>query len=487
MTLGVRLRAESETKMGTSSKNPIIESFWVDQEQRVKAIKRAGSPSWYLQLNMDGVQRRVSLKTRSKKEASQQASGVATRLFSGELTPAGKRARVTLTGAAEAYCRRLRELDRNEKTVARYERVLDQLGAYLPKGGATPLAKLSKATLENFERKLRTEGIRGLPREGRRQIKYQLKPLSAKSVRDHMKVVRGLLRDAVTGGALTEDPARGYRLPPGPTRKIVTLSPAELAALFADPEPGMADVWRFFVLTCLRAHELIWLLREDVVSNAAGLPTAIHIRAKACPVSSRVWHPKHRRERVVPLPPEAGEILNRAMTTGRSPWAFTSPVARDPRVGRWSYNPLRRLLHARLKACGLRTRGLHVLRHTGATYLANDGRMPITLLRDFLGHRDLATTQLYLHPTADDVAHSLGRVDYTRLTPTPAPAPGSPAPGSPAREKPAPAAGSGGGPKGQGSAAASGATQCNGVPDADASGAETSQNPVNPEREGEAA
>jgi len=70
---------------------------------------------------------------------------------------------------------------------------------------------------------------------------------------------------------------------------------------------------------------------------------------------------------------------------------------------------------------------LHSLRHTAAYRLARDPEMPITDVQWVLGHVSLATTQVYVVPTAEDVIDAT-LAHYRRRAEAP-PAPPEPAPG----------------------------------------------------------
>jgi site-specific recombinase XerD len=59
----------------------------------------------------------------------------------------------------------------------------------------------------------------------------------------------------------------------------------------------------------------------------------------------------------------------------------------------------------------------HKLRHTFATHLVRAGVNLVTI-RDLLGHRQLSSTQIYLHVTAEDLRVAANRHPVARLTPT---------------------------------------------------------------------
>lgn len=59
----------------------------------------------------------------------------------------------------------------------------------------------------------------------------------------------------------------------------------------------------------------------------------------------------------------------------------------------------------------------HSLRHTFATHLVR-ADVNLVVLRDLLGHRQLSSTQLYLHLTAHDLREAINKHPVQRLTPT---------------------------------------------------------------------
>ncbi|MEX0885267.1 MAG: tyrosine-type recombinase/integrase [Phycisphaeraceae bacterium] len=363
------------------------------------------SPYWQLQYNLHGRQIKTSLKTDVLKLARELAEKKSAELVMGTAARPGRRQTVAQVAASRR--KRLAELGRKPATIAIYERFDRQLIEFLPRGGDTAMAELTPTVLEEFEERLRTKGI-GLP--DKHGIRRRGRPLAPKTVRDAMKTARGLIRFAIKRGLLNQDPSAGYDLPPGPSANITIFTPGELAGLYNDVEMG--DTWKVLLQTCLRANEFTWLTVDDVVTDADGR-TSLMIRRKRCQQTGAEWTPKHDKSRVVPLTPEAAKVLqHRLKRASGVPWLFDIDGTRGAQTGKWTYGRLRRRLHDRLDAIGAPRRGLHAFRHTGATFLANDGRVSLAHLQKFLGHRRISTTQRYLHPQADDVAASIQRVNF---------------------------------------------------------------------------
>lgn len=108
---------------------------------------------------------------------------------------------------------------------------------------------------------------------------------------------------------------------------------------------------------------------------------------------------KTRRERVVPLLDEAGQVLAEYVLHGRprtpAPQVFLChrPPVR-PLSGSGS---LAAIVRRRMARCGLRPSraGAHLLRHSLATRMVEQGR-PIKEIADLLGHQSIDTTAIYV-------------------------------------------------------------------------------------------
>lgn len=139
-----------------------------------------------------------------------------------------------------------------------------------------------------------------------------------------------------------------------------------------------------YLLTGLRRAELCHL---DVGDVDLGPRPAVRVRAG-----------KGERDRVVPLPPRLVLTL-RPLVLGRE---AKEPLFRGRRGNRLDPDAVSYIFIRKVApAVGKRVTP-HMLRHSYATYLSRR-RRPLREIQELLGHTSLATTQIYLHVSADDL------------------------------------------------------------------------------------
>lgn len=123
---------------------------------------------------------------------------------------------------------------------------------------------------------------------------------------------------------------------------------------------------------------------------------------------------KGGHERTIPLNPELAALMQ-FYANIRGTTSPTAPFFRS-RFGK----PLSRTsIYERVRTWGQRshvgvTISPHRMRHTFATHLVRAG-VGIVTIRDLLGHRQITSTQIYLHVTADDLRHAAERHPIGKL------------------------------------------------------------------------
>ncbi len=125
---------------------------------------------------------------------------------------------------------------------------------------------------------------------------------------------------------------------------------------------------------------------------------------------------KGARDRYVPLPPRTLLMLREYWATHRNRlWLFPAlgqdrtqaPTATLPMPRRCVQDALRRVV----RQVGLKKRvSLHTLRHSYATHLLESG-VNLRLIQQYLGHRSLQTTTVYLHLTTCGQEHAVSTIE----------------------------------------------------------------------------
>jgi integrase/recombinase XerC len=256
-------------------------------------------------------------------------------------------------------------------TVDAYRRdvtaVLD-LGA----GPGRPLAP-GDWTRELLERRLRV-----LAREGR----------AASSAARALAAWRSFSRFCVRRGILAIDPARSLPFPRRPRRLPRTLPERDLAqALDHLPESDPATprdraLLEMTYSSGLRLAELVGLNHGDL-DPSGGL---VRVRGKG------------RRERIVPVGRTALAALRSYLERGgRRSAALADPLFVGPRGARLSGRTVQRVVRRRLgQIAGGMGVTPHALRHSFASHLLDHGA-DLRAIQELLGHRSLASTQIYTH------------------------------------------------------------------------------------------
>jgi site-specific recombinase XerD len=125
-----------------------------------------------------------------------------------------------------------------------------------------------------------------------------------------------------------------------------------------------------------------------------------------------VCHGKGGKDRYVPLPPQALELLRQYWGTHRDPvWIF--PSMHQTVKGPMNASGLQRAFHGALLDSGIhKPATVHTLRHSYATHLLEAG-LNLRLIQLYLGHASPNTTAIYTHltqPSEDMAVQVVNRV-----------------------------------------------------------------------------
>src|SRR6266536_4642725 len=253
--------------------------------------------------------------------------------------------------------------------------------------GELPLEAVTAEKIDAYQARLVDEGM-----------------LSARTINKRLVALHGILRRAMRVYGLRSNPAALVdRQPLRRSGEFAVLHPAEVEALAraADNDQDAA-LFRVAAFTGLRLGELRALRWSDV-DFAKHL---VHVRRNYTHGADGA--PKSGRVRSVPLIDQAAKALDglsrRERFTGDDDLVFVDDVGGH--VDDWR---LRNRFHNALDKAGLPRLRLHDLCHTFGTLAVQ--AFPLSDVRAFMGHADIATTMVYVHHVPQvDAADRLSRL-----------------------------------------------------------------------------
>ncbi len=263
-------------------------------------------------------------------------------------------------------------------TVKAYRTDLEQFAAYLQKEfGENDIRKVDSADVRAWMMQLMEGGD------------------SPRSVNRKISALRAFFRYHVRMGDVEANPMEAISAPKIAKRLPQFVSQGEMdtlfrAELFEDAFEGWRDrlIIELFYVTGMRLSELVNLKRSDIDLYDGSLKVM----------------GKRSKERIIPFSPRVKEVIVRYLEifdekyagNSKNSFIFVAPNGNKiyPKA---VYRIVRKYLDM---VTTIDKRSPHVLRHTFATQMLNNGA-DINAIKEILGHSSLAATQVYTHNTIE--------------------------------------------------------------------------------------
>lgn len=235
------------------------------------------------------------------------------------------------------------------------------------------------------------------PRKLRRYSAWlSAREFAPRSVSRKLACLRSYFRYLRRQGLIDTDPAQSLRNPRQPKRLPDPLTESQIIKLLDSIQPdsvlAVRDRAMFETLYGggLRVSELVGIDARDIDPDEA----TIRVRGKG------------KRERLSPVGRTAMDWIS-LYARYRAPARPDEPALfLNWRGGRLTTRSVGRTLEARLQAAGLPVDASpHSLRHSFATHLLDRGA-DLRSVQELLGHKSLATTQIYTHVSQKRLAES---------------------------------------------------------------------------------
>ncbi len=271
------------------------------------------------------------------------------------------------------------ERNRSELTVCRYGQCLKDFESYFKN-------RDSQLSWESVDSDIIRDWMESLMDKGD----------MASTVNNCLSAVRSFFRFALSRGFVARDPAHNMKGPKKQKPLPQFVREDEMDRLIDQPEMW-GESYREF-----RARTIIIILYETGIrlSELLGLNDA-DVDMTACQLKVTG---KRNKQRIVPFGHELATLLADYMrlrdeqTLKQEPALFLNDKGR-----RISKAQVERIVHEGLsKVTTMKKRSPHVLRHSFATAMLNNGA-GLESVRKLLGHESVATTEIYTHTTFEQL------------------------------------------------------------------------------------
>ena len=185
-------------------------------------------------------------------------------------------------------------------------------------------------------------------------------------------------------GKIQSSPVKAHKNLKGSSKIVIPFSEDEINKVFDNFESSKINnrdklIIEIFYSTGIRREELINIKIEDIFFNNA----MIRILGK------------RNKERMVPILPSLSKNIIKYINK-KDPKVYLFEISKSKKI---SVSTIYRVINKYFRSVSTKVKiSPHVLRHTFATHMLNNGA-DLNAIKELLGHENLSATQVYTHNT----------------------------------------------------------------------------------------
>ena len=321
----------------------------------------SGNYMYYLAYrDKNGKRRHVSLGTSNRKEALKIAKQI-----EEELKQASLPNTITASLFETEYFTWLKDTH-TPKTYETYKLAWDKFTAHVGKE-----KRLDRITTRDIDLWVQKEKEKGN---------------SPNTINKDLRALKAIFNKAREWGHIQQNPFSKYKLLPAPDAKLRYLSEQEIKKLLSVIDDEKFKLFVAFALySGCRRNEILALTWDCVDWQGETI---------------RAYNYKTKKPKMIPLTPALKTVLVNMQKYTQVGYIFP----------RWSPDWISHKFKKYARKAGLPDVRFHDLRHTYATYLVLKG-VPINVVKDLVGHTNIATTMIYLHAAEDIKKEAASKMD----------------------------------------------------------------------------
>jgi integrase len=306
-------------------------------------------------------------------KAARHAEAVANPPVPVEAHPGTRRGKITIAGYAPKWLEGL-SLEPNTRTT--YNNSVKHIVKVI---GSVPVADVTPDDIRKVQKHLENLG-------------------RADSTRHHVNVVAFLIFEAASRSGLREgNPCDGIKVKIRDQREMMVATREQAKAIEDAIDPRFKLLVRALFATGCRWSEMIAIRGTDVQWRGSGYVLKIRKTVNETwrvGLYEKPYGKSARSVRDISIP---AALALELMAFGER-LCFTNTVGGYLRRADFR----QRAWMPAVRAAGISGLRVHDTRHSHASWLANDPRVPLAAVRDRLGHSSLTTTSRYVHTMGDD-------------------------------------------------------------------------------------